>query len=88
MPAAEMTSGVTIGDSSRAVTGTRPGMAGFASPSAARTPRAVATAVAATPMTRLLPSARGQSSSATMPRYQRSDQASASRRNMPSVKVK
>jgi len=48
--------------------------------------RAVASAVAETPMSRLFASARDHSSSSTIWRYHRRDQASASRRSMPSVR--
>ena len=83
-----MMSGVTIGEISSPMTARRRGMAGFVRPRAASVPRPVASAVAATPMNRLLASARAQVSSSTICRYQRSDQASGSRRSIPSVKVK
>ena len=71
MPAAEIITGVTIGEISSPMARRRPGMAGLDSPSAARVPSAVASAVEAAPMIRLLTSARVQASSSTICRYQR-----------------
>ena len=88
MPVAEMISGVTIGEISRPVASRRAGMWGLDSPRAARVPRTVARVVDPTPMNTLLASARRQASSSSTCRYQRRDQASGSRRSMPSVKVK
>ena len=88
MPVAEMMSGVTIGEMSSPIVRRRAGMAGLDRPRAARVPSVVASTVDATPMNRLLPSARRHASSVTICRYQRSDHASGSRRSMPSVNVK
>ena len=54
MPAAEMMTGVTIGEISRPLITARPGRAGLLRPSAARVPSTVARAVADRPMNRLL----------------------------------
>ncbi len=83
-----MISGVTSGEINNPVSNVRPGIAGCASPSAARVPSRVVSRVAATPMVMLFTSARCHSSSPATPRYQRSDQASGSSRSIPSVKVK
>ena len=71
MPAAEMMTGVTMGEINRLMARERPGMAGLDSPRAASVPSAVARAVAAKPMTRLLASARSHSGSSATVRYQR-----------------
>ena len=83
-----MITGVTIGEISSAVTKRRIGIAGLASPSAASVPSVVASAVAATPISRLLASGPVHVPPAAISRYQRSDQASGSSRSMPSVNVK
>ena len=83
-----MMTGVTMGEISSPVAKRRAGMAGLDRPSAASVPRTVASTVAETPMSRLFASARDHSSSSMIWRYHRRDQASASRRSMPSVKVK
>ena len=63
-------------------------MSRLARPSAASVPSAVASTVAATPINRLLPSARVQASFSTISRYHRSEYASGSKRSIPSVNVK
>ena len=88
MPAAEMTRGVTIGERRSPVARRRAGMARLASPMAASVPRAVASTVAALPMSRLFARARRQTGSPATSRYHRSENASASRRSIPSVNVK
>ena len=83
-----MTSGTTIGEMRSAIASRRPGMALLARPMAASVPRPVASAVAALPISRLLASARRQTGSPATSRYHRRENASASRRSIPSVKVK
>ena len=83
-----MMTGVTMGEISSPVAKRRAGMAGLDRPRAASVPSAVESTVAETPTSRLFASARDHSSSSTIWRYHRRDQASASRRSMPSVKVK
>ena len=87
MPVAEMMIGVTSGEIASVESTVRAGMCGLASPSAARVPSTVASAVAARPIRMLLPKAFSQSSPSTRS-YQRSEKASGSSRNIPSVKVK
>ena len=83
-----MITGVTSGDMRNPITNRRAGICGLDSPSAARVPSTVASAVAAVPMMMLFARALLQDSSVTTSRYQRIDQASGSNRSMPSVNVK
>ena len=83
-----MITGITIGEIRIPVTSRRSGIAGLESPSAPTVPSTVARRAAATPIPRLLTSARDQRTSSTSASYQRSDQASGSSRSIPSVKVK
>ena len=76
MPTPAMMTGVIIGEMSSAVTILRPGIAGWARPSAAAAPSTVATTVAETPMIRLFRIGRVHSSPSKTSRYQRSEYAS------------
>src|SRR5690606_4911678 len=88
MPAATMMSGTIMGESNSAVISRRRGIASLLKPTAAMVPRTVAMTVAASPMKKLFWMASIQLPVVKMRSYQRSDQASGSRRNMPGVKLK